>query len=95
MSRLFFVVLLCAATLGCEKAAESVSSPSNAEFEVERLFSHEGCVVYRFRDSGRARYYVRCASGDATTSSSHTETCGKNCTTTFTEEIQTVTTKPD
>ena len=61
---------------GCYKQAESSSRPSNGEFEVQKLFEHQGCTVYRFYHSGY-RYYTRCKSDVTTT---WNESCGKNCT---------------
>jgi hypothetical protein len=58
-------------------AAPIASSPTNnADIEVEQLFTHDGCAVYRFRDGGY-HYYVRCNTGTAQTMTP--KGCGKNC----------------
>ena len=45
-------------------------------YTVEKLFTYEGCTVYRFNDH-RTVYYTNC---NGETQSSHS--CGKNCTAT-------------
>jgi hypothetical protein len=64
--------------LGCEKPPTERTQTTNPEFQVDTLFTKDGCTVYRFSDSGRNRYFVRCS----TQASMHwDESCGKNCTT--------------
>lgn len=68
--------LIAIATLfinGCGKPAESITQV-NSEFKVDKLFTHEGCTVYRFRDAGKYRYYINCNG-----TSMSTKTCGKCC----------------
>ena len=64
---------------GCDKPAESVVR-TGAEFTVERLFTHEGCTVFRFKDGGRNRYFTRCDGIAAQSTTTWQESCGKNCT---------------
>jgi hypothetical protein len=61
---------------GCSGPAEQTTTPSNPEYRVERLFTHEGCTVYRFRDNG-TKHYVTC--DNRHTSTNWTELCGKGC----------------
>lgn len=70
------VLAILALTLlaGCSKPAET-STAVGREFTVDKLFTHEGCTVYRFYDGGNARYYTNCQG-----STSWTEQCGKGCT---------------
>ena len=63
---------------GCEKPAESVAH-TGAGFKVERLFTHDGCTVYRFRDSYN-RYFTRCDGVTAQSTTTWQESCGKDCT---------------
>jgi hypothetical protein len=64
MIRLAFFLALCVAALAaCGKRAEGVSPSSNAGVKVERLFTTDGCTVYRFEDYGHYRYFVRCEGG--------------------------------
>lgn len=58
---------------GCSKPAET-STAVGVEFVVDKLFTHEGCTVYRFYDGG-TRYFTNCQG-----STSWTEQCGKGCT---------------
>ena len=76
MSRILLVV--AALALSCERKAERTSPTSNAEFQIERLFTHDGCTVYRFAD-GNYRYFVKCAAGERATVEWQ-EPCGKGCT---------------
>jgi hypothetical protein len=60
------------ALVACQKASEQAIT--SGEFKVEKLFTHEGCTVYRFYDD-RTVYYTNC---NGSTQSSHS--CGKGCT---------------
>lgn len=46
---------------GCTKKAEEVSAVGAGSIEVARLFTHDGCTVYRFYDAGRHRYFSKCS----------------------------------
>lgn len=67
-------ILALTVLAGCSKPAET-STAVGVEFTVDKLFTHEGCTVYRFYDGGNARYYTNCQG-----SASWQENCGKNCT---------------
>lgn len=73
------LVLAAAVTLAaCDPInAPEATVPAGNGYKVARLFTHEGCTVYRFTDHN-TRYFVRCDSGDA--SAQWSESCGKNCT---------------
>ena len=66
-------VLALTVFAGCSKPAET-STAVGVEFTVDKLFTHEGCTVYRFYDGG-TRYFTNCQG-----STSWTEQCGKGCT---------------
>jgi hypothetical protein len=70
------LLMLCALMLltGCAKQAERVDQV-NMEFNVDTLFTKDGCTVYRFYDEGRGRYFTNCKG-----STEWSESCGKNCT---------------
>lgn len=81
MKKAVLAILALAALLtACEKAPASTEATNNPAVPVSRLFNFEGCTVYRFEDSGRMHYYTRCDRGDVSTSTRHTEHCGKGCT---------------
>jgi hypothetical protein len=63
-----FVVAL-ALVAGCDdgRRAEARSETSNATYTVDRLFTHDGCTVYRFADRSEYRYFVRCEGGASRT----------------------------
>jgi len=68
-------LLLLLLTVSC--AGEGIPTSQNGalgNFNVQRLFETEGCVVYRFYDA-RYRYFTNC-NGAVNYSAS----CGKNCT---------------
>ena len=67
--RIFILLLLLSA---CTKPAES-SVPAGSKFVVERLFTVDGCTVYRFRDD-RNVYFTNCVGA-----TKWIEACGKNC----------------
>lgn len=67
------IILAVVALSACSKQAET-STAVGAEFVVDRLFTHDGCTVYRFSDGGYNRYFTNC-SGSATWQ----ESCGKGC----------------
>lgn len=76
MKNLLIALAACAALAACQKPAEQTTHAGNG-FEVSRLFSVDGCTVYRFQDAG-TRYFAKCSAASATTNSN--ENCGKNCT---------------
>lgn len=59
MRKLIFIAVAIAALSGCEKMAET-STQAGVEFKVDRLFTTDGCTVYRFSDAGRNRYFTNC-----------------------------------
>ena len=61
------------ALTACSKQAET-STQVGREFVVDKLFTHDGCTVYRFEDGGSRRYFTNCSG-----STSWRESCGKNC----------------
>ena len=67
-------ILALALLAGCSKPAET-STSVGVKFVVDKLFTHEGCTVYRFEDGGSKRYFTNCNG-----STSWQENCGKNCT---------------
>lgn len=75
----FGSVLFAILAIGCAKPAQESSATANAEFRVDKLFTHEGCTAYRFIDAGRYVYYTVCDRGD-TLQTEYSESCGKNCT---------------
>lgn len=72
MKILIAAMMTLALLAGCNKDPESATQV-NKEFAVDKLFTHEGCTVYRFIDDGR-KYYTNCSG-----SVSFTRSCGKGC----------------
>lgn len=67
-------LLAGAGLAACSKKAESTQQV-NRDFQVDTLFTHDGCTVYRFNDGGASRYFTNCKG-----STQWQEGCGKNCT---------------
>lgn len=67
------ILLVCCLLAGCAGEAERTDA-AGKRFEVARLFTHDGCTVYRFYDAGRHRYFTNCSG-----STSWEESCGKSC----------------
>jgi hypothetical protein len=74
--RLVFVsVALAALSAGCVTEPIATSPTNNAAVEVDLLFEHDGCRVYRFRDMGY-HYFARCQ-GAGPNASVLPDRCGK------------------
>ena len=70
----YLAVLIAALALtACAKKAET-STQAGRDFVVEKLFTHEGCTVYRFLDGYNYRYFTNCSG-----STTWNESRGKNC----------------
>lgn len=67
-----YLIILALLLNGCVKAAQE--SAKDGEFEIETLFTKDGCTLYRFNDAGRYVYFTNCSG-----STHYSETCGKNC----------------
>jgi hypothetical protein len=88
MKKLLIVPFLLLA--GCSQTEpEKTLATSNPQFEVDVIGKVDGCTIYRFRDSGRPHYFVKCADGAAQTMTN--QNCGKNCQ--YQDHIPTVTTR--
>ena len=72
--KIILALAIALALTGCTKPAET-STQVGLEFVVDKLFTHEGCTVYRFSDGGHSRYFTNCSG-----SVSWAESCGKGCT---------------
>ncbi|USV41009.1 DUF4884 domain-containing protein [Xanthomonas phage BUDD] len=64
---------------GCEdrKTPESAAWTGNG-IEVQKLFTNEGCTVFKFLDEYRYRYYVVCGKG-TNQQVIDQQNCGKSC----------------
>lgn len=74
VAALVAIALGLLALAGCEKQAETTTR-AGVDFEVDKLFTIEGCTVFRFFDAGNFRYFTNCSG-----STQWSESCGKNCT---------------
>lgn len=74
MKKLLLAIAVVTLMAGCNKAPEA-SNRAGTDFVVDKLFTHEGCTVYRFNDGGSSRYFTNCNG-----STSWNRSCGKNCT---------------
>jgi hypothetical protein len=71
----FALVLILSA---CAKGPRETAATDNPEVAVSKMFTHDGCTVYRFSDAGNYVYYAKCEGGQ--TNTSWDRSCGKNCT---------------
>jgi hypothetical protein len=88
---LAIIILTAAALAGCEEKPIATIETDNPAIKVNKLFTHDGCTVYRFIDSNY-QYFVKCTApaGQVITAQQtiSRESCGKNCVRSVT--IQTV-----
>jgi hypothetical protein len=57
---LFWLLLLVFAACTVQQPIYSRPAKNNRDFEVEFLFTHDGCRVYRFQDATRMVYFTNC-----------------------------------
>ena len=76
MKTLVSILVVAASLAACSKPPEA-STSAGKEFVVEKLFTHEGCTVYRFSDD-RTVYYTKCGE-EKISDTSWTTFCGKGC----------------
>lgn len=69
------LVLAIVSLSSCTIKVDKSQIESVGNFNVERLFTHEGCTAYRFNDGSKYVYYTNCG-----TQTQSTHSCGKNCT---------------
>lgn len=72
----FLLIFTTVLLVGCSR--QQAVETNNPNFEIDKLFTKDGCDVYRFRDAGYPRYFVKCENAQAGVSWS--ESCGKGCT---------------
>lgn len=47
--------------ISCQNTAEKTIPSSNMNYSIDKLFTHDGCTVYRFSDNGY-KYFTNCKS---------------------------------
>lgn len=78
MKKIIAIALVAIALAGCkERLPLSSATTNNRDYEAAKLFTHDGCTVYRFYDYGNYRYFTKCEHADSATS--WNEYCGKGC----------------
>lgn len=68
---------------GCARDPVETSRTDNPQINVEKLFEHDGCSVYRFMDGASPVYYTNC---QGSTQSSRGKQGDLNVTTTRTNQ---------
>lgn len=62
----FGALCLSVLAISCAQIPIATEKPVNNEtYDVDYLFEHDGCKVYRFRDQGNYVYFTNCK-GDVT-----------------------------
>ena len=74
MTRLALCLLLLATLAGCREPDKPAATVVAGTYKVDKLFTVDGCTVYRFLDGGRDRYFTNCSG-----SASWSQDCGKGC----------------
>ena len=74
------LIAICSLGLfACHNDPISTIQTDNNKIKIDKLFTHDGCTVYRFLD-GNYIYWVHCPnSGDESTMWTTEESCGKSC----------------
>ena len=67
-----FIVLLIASGCATGIPLQTKESENNRTYEVDYLFEHDGCKVYRFYDRGNYVYFTNCK-GEAIVKTDSTE----------------------
>lgn len=70
----FVIIAVALFLVACGKIESESTQKAGIDATVEKLFTVDGCTVYRFIDSGSRRYFTNCKG-----STQWTEGCGKNC----------------
>ncbi len=60
MKKIIACALGALALSGCARDPVETTRTNNPSINVEKLFEHEGCTVYRFQDAGNYVYYSNC-----------------------------------
>lgn len=60
MRKIILCLLAVASLSACAKPAETTVA-AGSDFSVGKLFTVEGCSVYRFIDAGRHIYFTNCS----------------------------------
>lgn len=60
MKKIIAFAAVALALSGCARDPVETSRTDNPQINVEKLFEHEGCSVYRFMDNGSYVYYSNC-----------------------------------
>jgi hypothetical protein len=72
--------------VSCTADPVSTTQTNNKDIQVDLLFVHDGCSVYRFEDSGHYVYYTVC-DGSNRSSASWEQQVGK---TSYSTQVETV-----
>ena len=68
MFKRVLAVLSLLVVAGCDRPPLESRVSSNPLYQVDKLFSHDGCTIYRFRDGLHNIYYAVCQDGKVQTS---------------------------
>jgi hypothetical protein len=63
MTRKLIALLVAIAFVGaCNDGEPEATKTIGSGYKVARLFTHNGCTIYRFYDEGNYRYFTNCTS---------------------------------
>jgi hypothetical protein len=69
------IIAAALALTACARSGVGSEHTENPNFQPDKLFTVDGCAVYRFSDAGSFRYLTTCPG-----SASSVVSCGKSCT---------------
>ena len=87
------LLLICGLAIGVGfMGLQAMFGPSDEQRARDRVpavvSSADGCTVYKFYDNGNWHYFTKCG-GTVTTTKNYTESCGKGCSRSRTENMTT------
>jgi hypothetical protein len=89
---LLLVLIACLFILGGIAILQATFGPTDEQRAVDRVpavvSSADGCTVYKFYDNSSWHYFTKCG-GTVTTTKNYTESCGKGCSRSRTENMTT------
>ena len=89
---LLLVLIAALFILGGVAILQAMFGKSEEQLAIDRIpaavSSADGCTVYRFYDNSSWHYFTKCG-GTVTTTKNYTESCGKGCSRSRTENMTT------
>ena len=72
-SLLLVIVIACLFSCASQRPISKLAPSNNGTYEVEYLFEHDGCKVYRFKDRGHYVYFTNCSNSTTSVENDSTQ----------------------